>query len=132
MTLKFNKTYSIITLILLATEILIAIYFKHGFIRYTFGDYLVVILLYCFAKSFINTTPLIVAIPVLICAYIIEFLQLINILSMLNLNNNHLLKLILGSTFQISDLVAYSLGILSVLIIEYVLTLSGLKKTNNI
>ncbi len=130
MTLKFNKTYSIIALTIFVIEVLIATYLKYGFIRHTFGDYLVVILLYCFFKSFINTTPIIVAIPVLIFAYIIELLQLINILEMLNLNNNHLAKLILGSTFQVSDLVAYSLGIITVLIIEY--TLYGFTKTNDI
>ncbi len=130
MTLKFNKTYSIIALTIFIIEVLIATYLKYGFIRHTFGDYLVVILLYCFFKSFINTTPIIVAIPVLIFAYIIELLQLINILEMLNLNNNHLAKLILGSTFQVSDLVAYSLGIITVLIIEY--TLYGFTKTNDI
>ncbi len=132
MTLKFNKIYFIIALALLVIETLIAIYLKFGFIRHTFGDYLVVILLYCFIKSFIKTTPLIAAIPVLIFSYIIELLQLVNILGMLNLNNNYLLKLILGSTFQISDLVAYTLGILTVLIIEYTIIFLALKKTNNI
>ncbi|MDD7885354.1 DUF2809 domain-containing protein [Flavivirga sp. 57AJ16] len=132
MILKFNKKYLIITLILLAIEILIAIYLKYGFVRHTFGDYLVVILLYYFIKSFIKTTPFIIAIPVLIFSFLIELLQLINILDILNLNNNHLLKLIFGSTFQITDLVAYSLGILSVLIIEYFPTWLGLEKTKNI
>lgn len=131
MSLQFNKKYLIIALIIFVIEVLIAIYLKYGFIRYTFGDYLVVILLYCFIKSFIKTIPIIVAIPVLIFSYTIELLQLINILGSLNLNNNHLLKFIFGSTFQISDLVAYTLGILTVLIIEYSITRLGLKKTNN-
>ena len=132
MNLQLNKTYLIFTILLFAIEVLIAIFIKHGFIRYTFGDYLVVMLLYCFLKSFINTIPIIVAIPVLIVSYVIELLQLINILEILNLNNNHLLKLIFGSTFQISDLIAYSLGIITILIIEYTLTMLGLKKTDNV
>ena len=132
MKLQFNKKYLIIALIIFAIEVLIATYLKYGFIRHTFGDYLVVILLYCFIKSFIKTTPIIVAIAVLIVSYAIELLQLINILGALNLNNNHLLKLIFGSTFQISDLVAYTLGILTLLIIEYSIIKHGLKKTNNV
>ncbi|GAA3610746.1 DUF2809 domain-containing protein [Flavivirga amylovorans] len=131
MALKFNKTYLIITLIIFTIEVLIATYLKYGFIRYTFGDYLVVILLYCFIKSFFKAAPIIVAIPVLIFSYIIELLQLINILDMLNLNNDYLLKLILGSTFHTSDLIAYTLGIISVLIIEYGITKFIPKKTNN-
>ncbi|GAA3639126.1 DUF2809 domain-containing protein [Flavivirga jejuensis] len=128
MKLQFNKTYLIIALIIFAIEILIATYLKYGFIRYTLGDYLVVILLYCFGKSFININPISLAIPVLIFSYIIELLQLINILEILGLNNNNLLKLIFGSTFQISDLIAYTLGIITVLIIEYTLTTSSIKK----
>ncbi|WP_303316233.1 ribosomal maturation YjgA family protein [Flavivirga abyssicola] len=132
MILQFNKKYFIIAVVLFAIEVLIAIYFKYGFIRHTLGDYLVVMLLYCFIKSFVKAAPIIVAIPVLIFSYVIELLQLINILETLNLNNNHLLKLILGSTFHISDLVAYTLGIISVLIIEYSITKFSPKKTNNI
>ena len=132
MSLQFNKKYLIIAFSIFAIEVLIATYLKYGFIRYTFGDYLVVILLYCFIKSFIKATPIIVAIPVLIISYLIEILQLINILDTLNLNNNHLLKLIFGSTFQISDLVAYTLGTLTVLIIEYSIIRLWIKKTNKV
>lgn len=119
MTLKFNKTYTLFFISILVIEILIAKFLTHGFIRYTFGDYLVVILIYCFLKSFINANSFYVAISVLLFAYSIEFLQLINLLDILDLGNNHLAKLILGSTFHISDLVAYTLGTLTTLIIEY-------------
>jgi hypothetical protein len=119
MTLQFNKTYTLLFITILIIEILIATFLTHGFIRHTFGDYLVVILLYCFFKSFIKTSSIKIAIGVLLFAYAIEFLQLVNLLDMLNLNNNHLVKLILGSSFNISDLVAYTLGIITVLIMEY-------------
>ncbi|EMQ94880.1 hypothetical protein D778_00240 [Xanthomarina gelatinilytica] len=56
---------------------------------------------------------------VLIIAFCIEFLQLCNLLEWLNLQNNTLAKLVLGSTFQVTDLLAYTLGILLVLIVEY-------------
>ena len=116
--MRLNKTYLIITILLFITEVLIAVYLKYGFIRHTFGDFLVVILMYCFFKSFILNNHFVIAISVLAFAFLIEFLQLVNILEMLNLQNNHLIKLILGSSFQISDLVAYTLGIITVLIIE--------------
>jgi hypothetical protein len=119
MTLKFNKTYTPLFIVLLAIEILIAKFLTSGFIRYTFGDFLAVICLYCFFRSFVDIDTLKISITVLIIAYLIEFFQLINVLSIFNLQNNHLLKIILGSTFNISDLVAYTLGIITVLIIEY-------------
>jgi Protein of unknown function (DUF2809) len=119
MPLKFNKIYTLLFISIFIVEVVIAKFLTHGFIRYTFGDYLVVILIYCFLKSFINASSFYIAVSVLLFAFSIEFLQLINLLNMLSLENNHLAKLILGSTFHISDLVAYTLGIITVLIIEY-------------
>ena len=119
MNLKLNKTYLIITILLFITEVLIAVYLKSGFIRHTFGDFLAVILVYSFVKSFIKDNHFKIAISVLVFAFFIEFLQLLNILEMLHLQNNHIIKIILGSTFHISDLVAYTFGIITVLIIEF-------------
>lgn len=119
MTLQLNKPYLLISLLLFIIEVLIAIFLKYGFIRHTFGDFLVVILIYCFFKSFIKINTLTLAISILIFAFSIEFLQLINILEILNLENSYLAKLILGSTFHVSDLIAYTLGIITILIIEY-------------
>ena len=118
MKLQFNKTYLILSILLFATEIVIALFLKSGFIRHTFGDYLIVILMYCFFKSFIKGNHFYIAMGVLAFSFAIEFSQLVNILKPLNLQNSHSAKLILGSTFQFSDLVAYTLGIVTVLIVE--------------
>lgn len=119
MKLKFNKTYLIIFTLLLITEVLIALYLKTGFIRHTFGDFLCVILLYCFFKSFFELNSIKLGISVVIFAFIIEFGQWLNILEAFGLENNHLVKVILGSTFQFTDLVAYTLGIIFILAIEF-------------
>jgi len=119
MKLHFNKYYFIISIALFIVETLIAVFLRGGFIRHTFGDYLVVILLYYIFRSFIKTKPIFIASAVLLISFAIEFLQLANILSALNLHNNTLAKLVLGSTFQKVDLIAYTIGIISVLFIEY-------------
>ncbi|UPS91850.1 DUF2809 domain-containing protein [Bizionia sp. M204] len=118
MKLHFNRIYFLGFVILFIIEGLIAYFLKTGFIRHTFGDFLIVILLYCFAKSFINAKPIPVAFAVLLFAFIIEFLQLGNLLEHLKLQNNPFAILILGSTFHVSDLIAYTLGIVTVLIFE--------------
>ena len=118
MKLQFHKKHFIASIILFITEALIAIFLKDGFIRHTFGDYLAVILLYCMFKSFIKTKPFHIATVVLIIAYGIEFLQLTNFLEITNLENNKLAKIILGSTFSFSDLIAYTLGVITILIFE--------------
>ena len=119
MTLKLNKTYLIITIVLFVIEVLIATFLTDGFIRHTFGDFLVTILIYCFFKSFFKINSITLAVSVLVFAFVIEFLQLANILETLNLQNNHFIKLVLGSSFHVSDLVAYTLGIITVLLIEF-------------
>lgn len=119
MKLKFNKTYALITLLLFLTEVCIAIYLKTGFIRHTVGDFLVVILMYSFFKIFIEDNHFKIAISVLAFAFVIEFLQLTNYLKLFNLQDNYFAKLILGSSFHASDLVAYTLGIITVIALEY-------------
>lgn len=59
------------------------------------------------------------ALVVLFIAYGIELLQLTPFLAYFNLQDSTAAKLIFGSTFQFGDLVAYTLGIITVLIIEY-------------
>ncbi len=119
MKIQINKNYFILTVLFLIAEVLIAVYLKTGFIRHTFGDYLAVILLFYLTKSFVDINSFKIAIGVLCFAFLIEFLQLTNYLVLFNLQNNHLVKVILGSTFEFSDLLAYILGIITVIIFEY-------------
>lgn len=119
MTFEFKKHYFFWFLLFLAIETAIATFLKTGFIRHTFGDFLIVILLYCLIKSFWNAKSLNVGILVLVIAYGIEFLQLTNFLKALNLSDNRAAQLIFGNTFEVSDLVAYTLGIITGLLIEY-------------
>lgn len=123
--MTFKKTYFALFLTLLLIEICIAYFLKTGFIRHTFGDFLVVIMLYCFLRSFMNIKPIYLALFVLFVSFLIEFLQLTSFLEWLNLHDNYLAKTILGSTFHVSDLVAYTLGVVTIIIVE-----SKLKQTN--
>jgi len=117
--LQFNKTYFFCFIGLFLIETAIALFITNRFISSTFGDVLVVMLLYCFIKSFINIKPISIAIVVLMFSFTIEFLQLFKLTEILNPYHNPIIKVILGSTFQVSDLFAYSFGILTILILEY-------------
>lgn len=118
MKLTFNIYYFIAFALLFAVEVCIAIFLKDGFIRYTFGDFLVVILLYCFFKSFIKINNSYVAIVTLIMAYSIELLQLTNITQTVTLKHQKWVSLVLGSHFSKEDLIAYTLGIISIYYID--------------
>lgn len=114
---QFNLKYFTLFLLLFLSEIVIAKY-TTGFIRHTFGDYLCVILIYTFIKSYVKSSNLKTGIIVLIIAYIVEFLQLTNLQNLYPQQYENILKLILGTSFSVGDLVAYSLGIVTTLIIE--------------
>lgn len=117
--MKFSKAYFFWFLILFIIEACIAFFIKDGFIRHTFGDVLVVIMMYSLIKSFVKSEPIYVAILVLIISFCLEFSQLTNILHWLHIEDNKAAKLILGNTFHFTDLIAYTFGITIVLLIEY-------------
>lgn len=119
MTFMFSKIYFLWFLVLFGIEACIAYFLKTGFIRHTFGDFLVVIMLYCLLKSFIKSKAVYVGMFVLIISFCIEFLQFFNLLEELGLEQNKIAKLVLGKTFHLSDIVAYTLGIFCVLIVEF-------------
>lgn len=118
MHLVFNKNYTLITICLLCLEIAIALWCSSGFIRYTFGDVLAVILVYCFFKSFIKTKNAYLAAIALGISYSIEFAQAFKLLDLLKLSHINWLVVVFGSHFSILDLVAYTVGILIFLYIE--------------
>jgi len=117
MQLSINKNYSLITSIILLTEVLIATYIKTGFIRHTFGDILATMLVYTFFRSFLKTNPIKLGISVLIFAFSLEFFQFLNILDFFNIQNK-IIRIVLGTTYQTSDLIAYTLGIVAIILID--------------
>lgn len=119
MKFKFNHIYFIYFLALLGITILIAVFLKSGFIRHTFGDYLVVILMFYFFKSFLKANDITIGIVTLVIAYVIEFLQLTSMLSYFGLEHSKWANLIFGNYFSIPDLLAYTLGILTITSLEF-------------
>ena len=107
-----------LALLFFCIEACIAIFLKTGFIRHTIGDYLAVIMLYTAIKSITNLKVWPTAIIVLIISFTVEVLQLTSFLEQLNLHNSKVAILIFGNSFQFTDLIAYSLGIITILYIE--------------
>jgi len=67
--LNFNSKYFYLTIFLLITEIIIAIWVHDAFIRPFGGDFLVVILIYCLVKSFMDSPVSPTILSVLLFAY---------------------------------------------------------------
>ena len=113
-----NKTFAIITLMVFIIEVLIATVFKKTVLRPVFGDFLVVILIYAFFKAITHWKPLHIGIGVLAFSYLIEFSQRIHILDKLSIKPNKATELLLGSSFDWYDVLAYTLGVVCIVLID--------------
>jgi len=119
--LEFKFKYFIVFVIIFTIEVFIALYLHDSFIRPYFGDFLVVILIYCFVMSFINFSKYKVALFVLLFTYCIEFAQCFNLLLLLGLENMSLAKVVLGNSFAIEDLVLYTFGFGVIVVVEFLI-----------
>lgn len=114
----FNKKYCYLTVILFLIEVYIAVFVNESFIRPFLGDVLVVILIYCFIRAFSNINSSIVAFSVLAFSCTIEILQYFNFVNKLGLQKYKILAVALGSVFDWKDIIAYTIGIITVLWLE--------------
>ena len=114
--MRFNFNYFTTFTLLLLTEILLTQ--TTGFLRHTFGDFLAVITVFYFMKTFYNIPSIKLGIGVLIFSFIVEFLQLTSFLSLLESRYNKTVNIIFGNTFSITDLIAYSVGSITAVFID--------------
>ncbi len=118
MKITFNSTYAILAIVLFSIELLIAIYYFNPFIRGFVGDVLVVIFLYCLLKSFYNFKTKKLAFGILVFAIFVEILQYFQFADLLQIQSK-VIRIIIGTSFEVTDLLAYFLGYLIVLTFEF-------------
>ncbi len=111
MKLKLKYLFSISGHVFLC--LLILKFFKFNrFIRGFFGDLIFMALIFYIFKLFLNLKNKTLLFTTLIFAYTVEFLQYLKLINILGLENNYYAKIIFGATFDIYDLLAYTLGII--------------------
>jgi len=99
---------------LFGIELLIATVFaKVPFVRTDLGDYLVVILLYAIAKSIRDWPARPLAATILLFSFAVETAQGFHIADRLGFARGSIMSIIIGTTFQTSDLLMYLLGCLT-------------------
>jgi len=116
--MQFNFKYFLAFCLLLIIEICIALFINDTLIRPFIGDILVVILIYCFARVFIKNNYLKVIIAVLLFAYLVEIIQATSFIDWIGLSDHKIAKIILGTTFDWKDILAYTIGGILILIFE--------------
>ena len=116
--LTFDRKYFGLAVLLFIVEILIALYIHDKIIRPYIGDVLVVILIYCFIKSFLKLPVFPVAVFVLLFSFSVEFLQYLQIVDKLGLQHSKITRTVIGTSFAWIDILCYIAGIAMVLLTE--------------
>lgn len=126
MTKNIDKTFglrfdfcSFLTFVLLfLVEVCIALFVNDRIIRPYGGDFLVVIMMYYFFKSFVRTKFQYLLLFVMLIAYAVELCQLFDAVVLLGLQDNKIMRIVIGTAFSWGDMIAYTLGVITCYAIE--------------
>lgn len=116
--LRVSRPYLALAAALFAVEVCIARYAHDRFVRPYLGDVLVVVLIYCFVRGFVDAPVRATAVGVLLFSFVVEALQYLELVRLLGLERNRLARVVLGTSFAWGDLVAYSAGFVVVVAVE--------------
>ncbi|WP_341227877.1 DUF2809 domain-containing protein [uncultured Arcticibacterium sp.] len=114
----FRLNYFLLFVTILLVEVFIALYVHDSFIRPFFGDFLASIFVYLGLKSIFSMPVKAAAIFSLLLSYLVETLQYFNFLESSGLHSNKFFRIVLGTSFAWEDILAYTLGIGLVLLVE--------------
>lgn len=113
-----RRTYLWLALALFALEVGIALGFHDAVIRSFVGDVLVVGLLYAGLRGGLLGPVRLTVLAVWLLACLIEFGQAFDLVRRLGLEQVTLARIVLGTTFDLKDLLAYTLGAALILGLE--------------
>lgn len=116
--LRFHWQSFVAFVILFLVEVCIALFVDDKIIRPYGGDFLVVIMIYYFLKSFVKTKVNYLLLFVLLFAYTIEIGQLFDMVALLGVEDIRVMRVVLGTSFSWGDMIAYTLGVLTCCLIE--------------
>lgn len=108
--MKPRIKYLTVTLILIAIEVLIALFVHDRFVRPYLGDVLVVWVLYFAVRTVIPKKCRLLPLWVFLFAASVEVLQLFNYTDILGLGNIRFFRILMGSVFDIKDVICYLAG----------------------
>lgn len=108
--LTFSRRHALLSLLLFSIELLIGTQLDDAFIRPFVGDLLVVVLIYCLLRTLLEIPCYPLAIGVLVFAISVETGQYFHLAELLGVGHIRLARIIIGSTFDPKDLLAYLLG----------------------
>ncbi len=108
--------YAIITVVLLAIEVLIALFVHDNFIRPYVGDIIVVMVIYTFIRMIVPERVRLLPGYILCFAVLVEVLQYFRIVEVLGLNDNRFFSVLIGSVFDVKDIICYAIGCILIIV----------------
>ncbi|WP_447765657.1 ribosomal maturation YjgA family protein [Sphingopyxis panaciterrae] len=108
--LSWRPGYALAALFLLLVEVAIALWVRDNFVRPYLGDVLAVILVYLALRAVTTLRPVPAALAALAVGVVVEIGQAIDLLGLLNLSDNRVARIVLGSSFGVGDLFCYAAG----------------------
>lgn len=121
--MKKRSFYGICFMLLLVIEVLIALYIDDSFIRPYLGDVLVVVLLYFLIKWIRPSSTKWLPLYIFLFAAGVELLQYFGLIELLNLQDHRFFRIVLGSVFDIKDIICYGTGCGLIALITWIQTL---------
>lgn len=107
---RLRLTYAAVFALLLAVEIIIALFIRDSFIRPFAGDALVVALISAFLRIFIPERIKFLPFFVFLFACAVEAAQYFDFIKLLGLEDNRFFSILLGRTFDKADIICYFVG----------------------
>lgn len=107
---KLRLTYIILFFVLFLTEVLIALFVHDAFVRPYVGDVLVVMLVCAFLRIFIPDKIRFLPVFATLFAVFIEALQYFDFVNLIGLADNEIISTVIGRTFDIKDIMCYTVG----------------------
>ena len=105
--------------VLLAIEVLIALFVRDAFIRPYGGDILVTILLCCFVRVFFPNKIKLLPLWVFLFSVAVEIGQYLNMVDLIGLGHIPFFRILLGTSFSFWDILCYGAGCLAFWGAEY-------------
>lgn len=118
---RLHLGYAVLAVVVLAIEVLIARHAHDAIVRPLVGDALAVVLVYAALRAVTRLGVRAAALLALGVAFAVEAAQGLRLLERLGIPPRGVLGVVVGSTFDPRDLLAYAAGALGVLVVEVVL-----------
>ena len=128
---KKRWIYMILAIILLTIEVLIALFIHDDFVRPYIGDVLVVMVIYSFIRIFVPERVRMLPSYILCFAVLVEVLQYFRIVEVLGLQDNRFFSVLIGSVFDMKDIICYAIGCILIVVGQMVYKICYKATQNN-